>query len=179
MIIKNSPILLFICCCLFTLQSSAQENVVAEEIESKVAVVDATNIENDTVPNTKQQASLETNVIAKTPEVGKHVMANMDAGSMILSLLMVLVLIGICAFILKRFNFAQQTVSQLRVVTSLSVGAKERVIVVQMGEQQLLLGVTAQQITLLDKLAEPLTEPTINAADLPKNLLSFLSNPRR
>ena len=47
--------------------------------------------------------------------------------------------------------------------------------VVQVGEQQLLLGVTAQQITLLETLAEPLTKQGINTAALPKNILSFLS----
>lgn len=110
-----------------------------------------------------------------SPEVGKHVMANMNAGSMILSLLMVLALIIICAFILKRFNFTQQSASQLKVVTSLSLGAKERIVVIQAGEQQLLLGVTAQQVTLLERLAEPLGDQTITTAALPKSVLSFFS----
>lgn len=109
------------------------------------------------------------------PQVGKHVMANMDAGSMILSLLMVLTLIIICALVLKRFNFAQQNTSQLKVITSLSLGTKERVVVIQVGEQQLLLGVTAQQVTLLEHLTEPLHEQTTTTAQLPKSVLSFFS----
>lgn len=121
------------------------------------------------------QVSLDGRTVNNTPEVGKHVMANMNAGSMILSLLMVLALIIICAFVLKRFNLSQQGISQLKVITSLSLGTKERVMVVQVGEQQLLLGVTAQQITLLETLAEPLTKQSINTADLPKNILSFLA----
>jgi len=111
---------------------------------------------------------------SKTPEVGKHVMANMDAGSMILSLLMVLGLIILCALVLKRFNLTQQGVSQLKVITSLSLGAKERVVVIQAGEQQLLLGVTAQQVTLIERLSEPLPTQKANTVELPKNLLSFL-----
>ena len=47
-----------------------------------------------------------------------------------------------------------------------------------MGEQQLLLGVTAQQITLLEKLEEPLVEQKNTNVDLPKNLLSFLVTKR-
>ena len=119
--------------------------------------------------------SLDGRAVNNTPEVGKHVMSNMNAGSMILSLLMVLALIIICAFVLKRFNISQQGISQLKVITSLSLGTKERLMVVQVGEQQLLLGVTAQQITLFETLAEPLTKQGINTAALPKNILSFLS----
>lgn len=115
-------------------------------------------------------------LVKGTPQVGKHVMANMNAGSMILSLLMVLGLIVICAFVLKRFNLTQQSVSQLKVVTSLRLGTKERVMVVQVGEQQLLLGVTSQQITLLETLPETLPQQNNKAAELPKNILSLLSS---
>lgn len=121
------------------------------------------------------KSSLEPKAPLKTPEVGKHVMANMDAGSMIVSLLMVLVLIVFCAFVLKRFNLTTQGVSQLKTISSLSLGAKERVIVVQVGEQQLLLGVTAQNITLLDKLSKPLVEQSIQKSAVPNSVLSFLS----
>ncbi len=109
------------------------------------------------------------------PQVGKHVMANMNASSMILSLFMVLALIIVSAFVLKRFNIAQQGTNQLSVVTSLPLGAKERVVVVQVGDKQLLLGVTAQQVTLLERLVEPLIEPKSMTADVPLNIASFLS----
>jgi len=125
-----------------------------------------------------ENVSLPKNSTNSTPEVGKHVMANMNAGSMILSLLMVLGLIIVCAFVLKRFNLTQQSVSQLKVITSLRLGTKERVIVVQVGEKQLLLGVTGQQITLLETLAEPLTDKNSSPVALQKNILSFLS-PRK
>ncbi len=179
MMIKILRIVLFLS---FYLSSSlifAQGNVAEEKLVAKSAEAIATKTKIETTTKVKQLVSLEENVASRPPEVGKHVMANIDAGSMIVSLLMVLVLIIICAFVLKRFNLTQQNVSQLRVVSSLSLGAKERVIVVQMGEQQLLLGVTGQQITLLEKLAEPLVESTMITADLPKNILSFLSTQKR
>ena len=112
------------------------------------------------------------------PEVGKHVMANVDASSMILSLFMVLAVILISAFVLKRFNFVQKNTSQMNVVASLSLGAKERLIVVQVGEQQMVLGVTQQQITLIEKLAEPLIKPSQNNAALTTNVLAFLQQGR-
>lgn len=110
----------------------------------------------------------------QAPQVGKHVMANTDPSGMILSLLMVLALIIICAFVLKRFNFAQQNTSQLKVVANLSLGAKERLVVVQVGEQQLVLGVTAQQITLIETLDEPITSPSEKQLPLSSNVLAFL-----
>jgi flagellar protein FliO/FliZ len=112
---------------------------------------------------------------ADSPQVGKHVMANMNASSMILSLLMVLVLIFICALIMKRFNLVQQGVSQLKMVASLSLGSKERVVVVQVGEKQFMLGVTSQQINLIETLPEPLLTKPQGSIDLPKSMLSVLS----
>jgi flagellar protein FliO/FliZ len=122
----------------------------------------------------KQSTETETPIVESAPEVGKHVLANMDASSMILSLFMVLALIIICALVLKRFNFAQQNTSQLQVVASLSLGAKERLVVVQVAEQQLVLGVTAQQVTLIDNLAEPLVTATNTALPITGNALAFL-----
>jgi len=113
-----------------------------------------------------------------TPEpelqVGKHVMTNMNATSMIMSLLMVLGLIIISALVLKRFNLTQQSSSQLKVISSLSLGAKERIIVVQVGEEQLVLGVCPQQISLLKSLDNLLDTQVSKPLALSGSILSFL-----
>ncbi len=115
--------------------------------------------------------------VEPTPEVGKHVMASTDAGSMILSLLMVLALIGVCAFVLKRFNLAQQNTGQLKVVASLSLGVKERLVVAQVGDEQLVLGVTSQQITLIKNLEEPLNPKQADkTSPVSNNIFSLLKN---
>jgi len=115
-----------------------------------------------------------TNVIEKTPEVGKHVNSSMNVGSMIMSLLMVLALIIVSAFILKRFNLTQHSSNHLKIVANLSLGAKERIIIVQIGEQQLVLGVCPQQISLLKDLEEPIDVQVTKPLALSKNVLSFL-----
>ena len=113
--------------------------------------------------------------VKKAPEVGKHVMANTDAGSMILSLLMVLALIVVSALVLKRFNITQQHNTQLKVVASLSLGVKERLIVAQVGDQQIVLGVTPQQITLIKTLDEPIdSSHSEKTSALTGNVLAFL-----
>lgn len=151
----SSAILLL---CFLTTISYAQEELIENEKTNPLAarpVADQLPVEQD-------------------PEVGKHVMANTDAGSMILSLLMVLALIGISAFVLKRFNVTQQHNGQLKVVASLSLGVKERLVVAQVGEQQLVLGVTAQQITLIKSLEEPIDSSNVgNTSALTGNVLAF------
>ncbi|WP_232771288.1 flagellar biosynthetic protein FliO [Colwellia sp. 75C3] len=156
-----------------------KNSVIEESIKQQDSAVEGETLQGSAEHDPKllginHQASVPQAFVNNTPQVGKHVMANMDAGSMVLSLLMVLALIIICALVLKRFNLTQQGVSQLKVVTSLSLGAKERVVVIQAGDQQLLLGVTAQQVTLIERLAEPLATQTLKATELPKGLWSFL-----
>lgn len=46
----------------------------------------------------------------------------------------------------------------LRLVATLSLGMKEKIAVVQAGDKQLVVGITARQITLLTELDEPLPE---------------------
>jgi len=149
--------------CLHTQVSFAQEAAV----KSEMAQVDSAPIEG--IENTTQPLFIE-----KNPQVGKHVMANMNASSMILSLIMVLALIFISAIVLKRFNITQQKSNQLNVIASLSLGAKERIIVVQVGEQQLVLGVCPQQISLLKNLEKPLDIQEGRPLALSGNVLSFL-----
>ena len=93
----------------------------------------------------------------KMPEVGKHVASNnLELSSMLLSLLAVLGLIVIAASLLKKFQLTPQLNKDLKVITSLHLGPKERLVVVEVGKQQLLLGVTATNISILQTLEQPL-----------------------
>lgn len=107
-------------------------------------------------------------------EVGKHVAGNMDAMSMIISLLMVLAVIVFSAYILKRFQPTLRQSSGLKVISSVHLGPKERVVVVQVGDKQLLLGVTAGQINLLDTLAEPLVSHQTANNDISQSLIALI-----
>ena len=130
--------------------------------------------ENQETQYDKAQTSTNLTDVEQTPQVGKHVQANMNANSMILSLLMVLGLIIISALVLKRFNLTQQSSNQLKVIANLSLGAKERLVVVQIGEEQLVLGVCPQQISLLKSLENPIDLKTGKPLAVPGNVLAFL-----
>jgi flagellar protein FliO/FliZ len=151
-----------------------QSRQLEKKTETSLIQTENLNLSNQVKPPTETVPTNNT-VNEDTPQVGKHVMANMNPSSMILSLLMVLVLIFICALILKRFNLVQQGVSQLKMVASLPLGSKERVVVVQVGKQQFMLGVTSQQINLIETLPEPLLTKPKGSVDLPKSVLSLLS----
>ncbi|MBA6417472.1 flagellar biosynthetic protein FliO, partial [Colwellia sp. 6M3] len=153
-------------------------NSYAEEVVNTAPVVDV--VSEAVTPEEKLN-----NMAATTPtlpveakaapvEVGKHVTANMDAMSMILSLLMVLVVIVISAVILKRFQGVRHSINGLKIVTSLHLGAKEKLVVVQAGNKQLLLGVTAQQISLIETLDEPLIAAKENSVDFAQSIAKLL-----
>nr|WP_246429139.1 flagellar biosynthetic protein FliO [Pseudoxanthomonas broegbernensis] len=95
-----------------------------------------------------------------------------------LALLLVLGLILGLAWLLRRLPGGLRTAEGLRVVGSLPLGAKERLVVVEVGGRQLLLGVTSAGISLLHDLPEPLppAEPPRlpNLKDLP-NFAQLLS----
>jgi flagellar protein FliO/FliZ len=76
---------------------------------------------------------------------------------MLFSLITVLAIIMLLAWLLRRFNLGVQGNSgAIKVLTTLTLGKSERLVLVEVGEQQLLLGVTAQNITLLQTLEQPL-----------------------
>lgn len=175
---KNIVFLLVLSLCLFTPLSVAQDTVNSNE-NSVVESSAVKNNEAELIEVGSQQQESEPLSLEKPPEVGKHVMANMNASSMILSLLMVLGVIVISALVLKRFNLTQQNSNQLKVIASVSLGAKERVVVVQIGEQQLVLGVCPQQISLLKDLDTPIDIETGKSLALSGNVLSFLQKSSR
>ena len=140
---------------------------------------EATNTELVNTPPLVIQENSNTNseeIVETVPEVGKHAGTNMDPLTLIVALIMVLALILACAFILKRFQPHQSEYKGLKIITSLSLGAKERLMVVQVGDKQQLLGVTAQQITLLDTLDEPLKASVPMATELGQSFVSLLKN---
>lgn len=74
-----------------------------------------------------------------------------------LGLLTVLALIAAAAWAVKRFGgFRSGAQGQMKIVGGLSVGTRERVVLLQVGEQQLVLGVSPGQIRTLHVLDKPL-----------------------
>ena len=78
-------------------------------------------------------------------------------GQMVLVLLLVILLLMGLAWVLKRAGVTQGALNgQLSVLGAVSVGQREKVVLIQAGQEQLLVGVTANEITLLHLLSEPI-----------------------
>lgn len=93
--------------------------------------------------------------------------AAVGAGSLMqvtLSLLLVLGIVFAAAWATRRLRgFGRFGNSSLQVVTDLAVGAKERVVLVQVGKQQLLLGVAPGRVSTLHVLDEPVVPQPSNS----------------
>lgn len=97
--------------------------------------------------------------------------------SVLLSLVLILVLILALGWFLRRFSQGGIFASKgMKVVASLPLGARERLVLVELGGQQILLGVTPQQVRTLHFFETPILEGDERAgsADFREKLLSFM-----
>jgi len=148
----------------FTVMSFAQET--AEQITEQIVE-----------PIVEKTVQVAEPIVEKTVQVGKHVSPSTDAATMILSLLIVLLVVIVSAYILKKFQITAQGGQQaLKVVSSVHLGSKERVVVVQVGEKQLVLGVTANQVNLLDTLDTPLDTGKTTSEMFNKPVFNMIKN---
>ncbi|PSV23339.1 flagellar biosynthetic protein FliO [Photobacterium leiognathi subsp. mandapamensis] len=94
------------------------------------------------------------------------------------SLLLVLVIIVFLAWLLKRMRVAgiSGNDSGLKVVKQLAVGQRERVVLLQVGEEQMLVGITQHNISLLSKLDKPLTMDESPSGDFASQLSKLMKN---
>ncbi|GGD72807.1 flagellar biosynthetic protein FliO [Lacimicrobium alkaliphilum] len=79
-----------------------------------------------------------------------------DYVSILLSLVLVVALVFMLGYLMRRFNVTHSGSAQLKLVGSMSVGTKERIMVVEVGKEQFLLGVTSQSINHLARLDNPI-----------------------
>lgn len=87
--------------------------------------------------------------IAATPPAGSAG----GVGQVLIALIVVLIAVFVAAVLLKRLrNFSGGGSAGIDVLSSAAVGPKERVVIVRVAGERLLLGVAAGQVTLLQKL---------------------------
>lgn len=97
--------------------------------------------------------------VSNALQVGQAVPQTSGLAATLLALGLVVALILVLAWVLKKLPGAGlRPLPGLRVVASLAVGPRERVVLVDCGGQQLLLGVTQHAVSLLYTLPEPLLD---------------------
>jgi len=86
-------------------------------------------------------------------------------GQVTLALCIVLGAIFLCAWLARRMrNITSGRAGAINVVAEVRLGPKERAVLLQVGNTQLLVGVAPGQINALHVLAEPLAAPPAPAA---------------
>ncbi|WP_286805528.1 MULTISPECIES: flagellar biosynthetic protein FliO [unclassified Marinimicrobium] len=97
--------------------------------------------------------------------------------SVLFSLLLIIALIFALAWLLRRFGQGAFTNSSaMKVVATLPLGTRERLLVVEVGGQQLLLGVTAQQIRTLHVFEEPVIDAQgVRSSDFKQRLMNIMN----
>ncbi len=76
----------------------------------------------------------------------------------LIGLIVVLALMAAVAWLLKRFNLAKITGNApVKIVGGVSVGNRERVIVVEVADQWIVVGVASGQVNALSTLPRPIT----------------------
>lgn len=98
-------------------------------------------------------------------------------GQVTLALCIVLGAIFLCAWLARRMrNITSGRAGALNIVAEVRLGPKERAVLLQVGNTQLLVGVAPGQINALHVLTEPLAAPP---APTPSESVSFKSLLRR
>ena len=102
---------------------------------------------------------------------GAVVVAPLSLGGVfqvLLGLLIVLAAIAGTVWLLKRFPVGQQAVGgAVRVVGGVALGPRERLVLVEIGETWLLLGVAPGQVNALHALPKPVDAPNIETLPEP------------
>ena len=83
----------------------------------------------------------------------------------LLGLFIVLACIAFLAWLLRRTGRFQSTANgEMKIITSLALGPRERAVLLQIGEQQILIGVTSQNVQTLHILDTPVSTITVNSS---------------
>lgn len=135
-----------------------------DAVEASTAVVEAeaTAAEAEAPVATPEQPAQATETYRLKAETPRSSSADIGTASlqMTLGLLAVLAVIFGLSWLARRLNMAGvSTVGGLKVSAALSVGQKEKIIIVEVDGQRLLVGVTPHQITLLQTLGEAVANP--------------------
>lgn len=101
----------------------------------------------------------------------------LDLMSMLTSLIAVVLLILLLAWLVKRFNPQLGASPHFKVIRSMPLGSRERLLIIELDNKQHLLGVTPHSINYLYQLDNPL--PQHEMPKMAQGLSDFLSTAKK
>ncbi|PQJ59856.1 flagellar biosynthetic protein FliO [Vibrio chagasii] len=100
---------------------------------------------------------------------------SLDLATTFGSLIFVIAFILFIAWLLKRMQVPAMSNQQgLAIVRQIPVGTKERIAIVQAGDEQFLVGITTQSIQLISKLDKPLTQEMLEKSTFSSQLSQLM-----
>lgn len=85
--------------------------------------------------------------------------------SLLMALLFVLFVIFVVAWFAKKFNLTPASSEHFKLVSSMSLGGRERIVIIDVQGEQHAIGVTNQSVNHLFKLDNKIEKPTPTLAD--------------
>jgi flagellar protein FliO/FliZ len=114
----------------------------------------------------------DTPLLKATPD-SANVLGFGELAELVTGLLLVVALIFLSGFVVRRLNKGGMHGSRdMQVLSTLSLGMKEKVLLVEVGKQQLLLGVTPSNVNTLHVFDHPVVDS--GQADPPEDFSSKL-----
>lgn len=155
----------------------------ANEASDNVTEKNKTTIKN-TASNQKQtppENTLVTDVSKTTTQPTLENHAEIGASNyvqMLFGLFAIVAFIFGVAWLIKRMGTLNPSHSNnLKIIAGLSVGQRERIVVVQVMDEQLLVGITQSNIQLLSKLEQPIPAPNMHSlGGFPEKLQSAMNS---
>ena len=117
-------------------------------------VLSESKMEND---NQKVEKAISFNSNFQTPTQSTDSTVVHNLVQVSLGLIVVLLIIGGAAWFVRKFgNFQVTSKGNLRIIGGLHLGTKERIVLLQVGKEQLVVGVSPGNINKLHILKEPI-----------------------
>ncbi|MEJ2764145.1 flagellar biosynthetic protein FliO [Photobacterium sp. MCCC 1A19761] len=102
---------------------------------------------------------------------------DMNIATTLAALMLVVMVILFLAWLLKRMKLPgiQGGDGALKILRQLPVGQRERIVLLQVGEEQMLVGITQQNISLISKVDQPLsTDEVTGGGEFASHLTNLL-----
>lgn len=171
---------LALCCMLLlpaTLNAQTQaEDTVADATADSRADNAATGNSTAVLPATPAEVPAEpatVQPVAKLDNSAQRPSAGLGLGKMALSLGIVVAIVIALGWAFKKLTLRLPGSRHIKIISTMPLGPKERLLVIEMQGKQRVLGVTSQSINLLFELENPLPEEKL-ASDFHTQLQSFL-----
>jgi flagellar protein FliO/FliZ len=126
---------------------------------------------------------LSTVAYAQQPQAGDPISITGQLGQLGLGLVLVVGLIFLIGYLMRRVGpLAPRGGQHIKLISSLALGPRDRLVLVDVGGKQLLLGASPGRITTLHAFDEPVTEVPVAAginSDFAKTLRTLIKREPR